>query len=364
MSTEFLMPSLGADMVAGKLVERLKAPGEAVARGDVVAVVETQKGAIEVEIFTDGILEKWLVEPGATVPVGTPLALVRSEDEAMPPRLPQAAIETPGRVRASPAARRLAAELGIDLGTLSGSGPDHAILSKDVASATAAKPPSFDAAAMREAISAAMARSKREIPHYYLETTIDLGRAREWLDRNNAGRPPARRLLMAALLAKAVAKAVPRVPEVNGVHVDGSFRASTAVHLGVAVAIRGGGLVAPALHDAGTLSLDSLMERLRDLVARARSGGLRSSEMSDPTLTVNNLGDRGAEAVYPIIIPPQVAIVGFGRESLRPWVIGNDVAARPLVTATLAADHRVSDGHRGGLFLAEIDRLLQVPEEL
>jgi pyruvate dehydrogenase E2 component (dihydrolipoamide acetyltransferase) len=139
---------------------------------------------------------------------------------------------------------------------------------------------------------------------------------------------------------------------------------SEAVHVGVAISLRGGGLVAPALHDTAAQSLNDLMRQFRDLVQRARSGALRSSELSDPTITVTSLGERGVESLFGVIFPPQVAIVGFGKVVERPWVVDGKIVARPLVYTTLSADHRVSDGHRGGLFLAAVDRLLQEPSRL
>jgi pyruvate dehydrogenase E2 component (dihydrolipoamide acetyltransferase) len=146
--------------------------------------------------------------------------------------------------------------------------------------------------------------------------------------------------------------------------IDEAYRPSQTVHLGVAISLREGGLTAPAIHDAQRLTLEETMNALRDLVNRARAWRLRSSEMSDATATVTNLGDRGVEFVYPVIIPPQVAIVGLGRVVDRPWVGDGSIVVRPIVQATLAADHRVSDGHRGGLFLATLDQLLQEPERL
>jgi pyruvate dehydrogenase E2 component (dihydrolipoamide acetyltransferase) len=166
------------------------------------------------------------------------------------------------------------------------------------------------------------------------------------------------------LLLKAVALALRRTPELNGFHREGRFQAAAAVHAGVAISLRGGGLVAPALHDVGDKSLAALMRELTDLVKRARAGSLRSSEMSDPTVTVTNLGDQGVETVFGVIYPPQVALVGFGRLVERPWVLDGTVQAMPVVCATLAADHRASDGHRGALFLTELRELLQQPQEL
>jgi pyruvate dehydrogenase E2 component (dihydrolipoamide acetyltransferase) len=174
----------------------------------------------------------------------------------------------------------------------------------------------------------------------------------------------AARLVPTALLLKATALAAREVPEVNGFFTDGVFQPSSSVHLGVAVALRQGGLVAPAIHDADTLAVDVLMQKLRDLVSRARAGRLQRAEMADPTITVTNLGDLGVEAVYGVIYPPQVAMVGLGKVVEQAWAHNGMLGVRAAVTATLSADHRVSDGLRGGRFLARIDELLQKPEEL
>jgi pyruvate dehydrogenase E2 component (dihydrolipoamide acetyltransferase) len=384
----FRMPSLGADMEAGTLVEWLKRPGDAVHRGDVVAVVETQKGAIEVEIFEDGVIEQLLVEPGRTVPVGTTLALVRAGGTAaaapsappptQPTAPPPALLATPApaalppsqgeRPRASPAARRLAASHGVALAGLRGSGPEGAIVSGDVeaAVATPAKPRhrGLDLAEMRRAIAAAMARSKREIPHYYLASTIDLTKALAFLATANDELPPAARIIPAALLLKATALALREFPALNGFYNEAGFAPSATIHIGVAVALRGGGLVAPALHDTDRLALAELMERLRDLVARARNGQLRGSELVDPTVTVTSLGERGVETVFGVIYPPQVALIGFGTPVERPWVVDGAIGVRRVLSASLAADHRASDGHQGALFLLALDRKLQEPEKL
>jgi pyruvate dehydrogenase E2 component (dihydrolipoamide acetyltransferase) len=390
---EFRMPSLGADMAAGTLVEWLVKPGDRVKRGDVVAVVETQKGAIEIEIFESGQIAQILVELGKRVPVGTLLAQVTVEGEAkrsapaapqaaptvLPPASPKvpvpplaAAPVAPGRLRASPAARGLAQSHGVDLATIAGSGPGDAIVHADVervlraaaAPAERKRAVGLDLDAMRVAIAAAMARSKREIPHYYLEHQVDVTAAEQWLTRTNEKRSPDRRLLMGILAVKSIALAARRFPAFNGFYRDGQFEQATNVHVGTAVAIRGGGLAAPALHDADQLTLDELMARMRDLIARTRAGRIRSSEIADPTITVSSLGERGVDALYGVIYPPQVAIVGFGKVVVRPWVIDGAIGPRSVVTITLAADHRVSDGHIGGLFLADIGKLLQEPDKL
>jgi pyruvate dehydrogenase E2 component (dihydrolipoamide acetyltransferase) len=217
---------------------------------------------------------------------------------------------------------------------------------------------------IRHSVARLMARSKREIPHYYLSTTIDLGPAMTWLTATNADRSVTERILPAALLLKATAVAARQVPEMNGHWIDDAFVPADRVDLGVAVSLRGGGLLAPAIGRADELTVDELMAGLRDLVTRARAGTLTSSEMSDPSLTVTNLGDQGVEAVFGVIYPPQVALVGFGKIVDRPWADGGMLGIHPCVTATLSADHRASDGHRGATMLATIDRLLADPGSL
>ncbi len=514
--SDFTMPSLGADMDSGTLLEWMVKPGDVVHRGDIIAVVDTAKSAVDVEVFSSGVVEELLVPPGREVPVGTPLARIREElpqprasaapgphappepappqpaepeppkptpsppaalaplEPAVPPLLPGPAmplttpsqpgirppvispvlrhladrlgvdlsavegtgpagtvtrhdVERAGRRRAvrpgaSPYARRRAAELGVDLSAVTGSGPDGAIRVRDVLSAAAARSAArpapdrpaatvpripdaseagrpatsvpglplaagsgptagsgapADAAAprrgasgadrlmaMRQATAALMARSKREIPHFYLTSTVDVSAAQDWLRGTNESRPVGERLLFAALALRAVVLATADYPELNGHWRDGAFRPADGTHLGVAVSLRGGGLVAPAIRDADRLGLDELMARLRDVSRRARVGTLRSSEMSEPSITVTNLGDQGVDSVHGVIYPPQVALVGVGRVADRPWAVDGLLGVRPLVTLTLAADHRAADGHRGGLFLAAVARHLDSPEEL
>jgi len=370
------MPMLGADMDAGTLVQWLKHPGDALKRGDIIAVVDTQKGAIEIEVFEDGVLDQIVVQTGTKVPVGTVLARIRGAAERPMTPAPSAPMRVASpaaaaRQRVTPMARKRAAELGVDLSRLTGTGGDGVVTHEDVERAAAAAgpaaspvPPADRSAAMRAAIGAAMARSKRDIPHYYLSSTIDMSRAQAWLLTENGKRPVTERLLPAVMLIKAVALALREVPELNGTWVDGAFRNGAGIHVGCAISLRGGGLVAPALHDADRSTLPALMHAFQDLVARARAAQLRSSELADPTITVTSLGEQGVDTAFGIIYPPQVAIVGFGRIAVRPWVVDNRVEARPVVTATLSADHRASDGHRGSLFLAAVDRWLQTPEKL
>lgn len=388
------MPALGADMDAGTLVEWRIKPGDVVKRGAIAAVVETQKGAIEVEIFEEGTVTDLVVPVGTRVPVGTVLARLGGEGRAAigvapasaPPPKPAAVapmaapVVTPartgmpstvaGRARVTPVARRRAAEAGLDLAALSGTGVDGAITLADVEAALMAPAPApgprraMNAGDMRRAIAAATSRSKREIPHYYLTQTVDLGPAMAWLAAFNQDRPPPERLMPAVLLLKATALALRDVPALNGTFEDGAFRPGSGIHVGWAVALRGGGLMAPTLRDVDRRTLADLMRSLRDLVQRARSGGLKSSELAIGTITITSLGDRGADTVTGVIYPPQVAIVGFGRIATRPWIVDGAVAARPLVTVSLSGDHRATDGHVGGLFLAAVERHLAEPHSL
>ena len=352
------MPKLGADMDRGRILRWCKQVGESVAKGEILAEVETDKANVEAEAYQDGVLTRILVEPGTWVPVGTPLALLQVAGEA------GAAAPELGRPAISPAARTRAVELGVEAALAQGTGPGGRITLEDV-EALAARAPEADAQArMRQAIAASMSRSKRDIPHYYLATGIDLQRARAWLADANAQRPVTDRLLMGALFAKAVALALRRYPEFNGFFVDGRAVPGAGIHLGLAISLRTGGLVAPAIRDADALPLGELGRRMQDLVQRAREGGLRASEMADPTITVTSLGDQGVDLVQGVIIPPQVAMVGFGKVGARPWAVADRVEVHAGVTASLSADHRVTDGHRGGRFLAEIDRRIRAPEDL
>ena len=423
---EFTMPSLGADMTSGKLIEWMVKPGDHVERGDTMAVVGTEKGEIEVEVFEEGVVEQLLVPEGAETPVGAVLAILRGAGEAAPavavekvpavPAMPPAAPAMPPpaappagdgrRVRVSPLARKLAAELGVDLDRVQGTGENGAITRADIEAAAQAKsaaeaalaptapppapvaeekpapppapapappaaekpaaaPPGADfAAAMRHAIALAMARANREIPHYYLQVRIDMSKALKWLEAENQKRSIKDRILPVVLLLKATAKALVEFPELNGYWVDDHLQPQEAINIGFAIALRQGGLITPAIHNVDLKDMDELMEAMRDLIMRTRTGRLRSSEMTDATITLTNLGDLGVETVYGVIYPPQVALVGFGKVTDQPWVENGMIGIRPVLTATIAGDHRATDGRTGAQFLDVLNRLLQEPEKL
>ncbi len=415
------MPSLGADMESGVLLEWLVAPGSTVHRGDPMAVIDTDKAAVEVESFDDGVVGELLVDPGQRVAVGAPLATLVPEAtpirpahvsrRASPPvrhhaaelgvdlatvsgtgksgAVTRADVDRAARVdeaappaarldqRASPYARRLADELGVDLRLVTPAAAGAAIGAADVRAAAdggsssppppPARPEHAEPAAThasRTTIAALMSRAKREIPHYYVATTVDMEALTTWLRRRNRELPVSDRILPAAALLKATALGLRDFPELNGFWAEGGFRPAEEVHLGVAVSVRGGPLVAPAIHATADLDLAEVMSRLRDLVRRARNGRLGRAELADPTFTVTDLGDQGVEEVIGVIYPPQVALLGVGRMVDRPWAVGGRIGVSPVVRLTLSGDHRATDGTTGARFLATVDHLLQHPEEL
>jgi pyruvate dehydrogenase E2 component (dihydrolipoamide acetyltransferase) len=409
------MPSFGADMAVGTIVKWNVKPGDHVSKGDIIASIETMKGLIDMEVFDDGIIVTLLAGEGDELEIGYPIAelqLKHEEDshsnsehivESVDPhslevgsniavsqevaghssdsqdvvgkvsRVPTDAEEKSSdslntlRPKISPAARSKAQQLGIDWRQLpQGTGPDGALLLGDINIAD--KPASHrvkdPSDMMRNAIAATVSRSKREIPHYYLQLDMVLDKTINWLSHHNVDLPPSKRILSNAVIYSAIARALTAFPAFNGFYHDGHYQPSEAVHLGNAISLRQGGLMVVAIHDAQRLGLAELMEKIKDQVNRARNGGLRMSEMQDATVTVSNLGDRGSDTIQSIIFPPQVAIIGIGRPRTVPWVIDDKVTSATIISMSLAADHRVSDGHSGARLLNKINTLLQTPERL
>ena len=358
---EFRMPSLGADMTHGTLLEWLVAPGDTVHRGQVVAVVDTEKSAVDVESWDEGVVQELIVQPGQKVPVGTVLATLTNGAQQARPQPPEATAPQPatlttsplvrhlaaergldlqevhgsGRggvvtrhdldqaptrpaaaatfVHASPLARRLARELGVDLAAIPPSGAAAAVRADDVRRwaarsheekpAAATAEPLDRAEAMRRAIAGLIEQSNREIPHYYLTRVIDLSTALAWLRGSNRERSPTAQLVPAAALLAAAARGVRAVPQLNGSYLDGRFRPAERVDLGLVVSLRRGGIMVPAIPAADELGICELMARVREVVDRARTGRLRGSDLVQPTITVSNLGDQGADSVLGARLP-------------------------------------------------------------
>lgn len=377
---EFRMPSLGADMEAGTLVEWLVKPGDVVKRGDIIAMVDTQKGLFDIEIFDAGRIDQLILNVGEKAPVGTVMATLNREKET-----PKVMIETEKEkgtqmvaptqtlltFKASPLAKRIAKELGIDLSSIKGTGEEGAIIKVDVENAArqikAIKPPVQKTVATQEtirmAVAAAMTKSNKEIPHYYLETKVDMNRALTWLVEANKQRSVKQRLLPVVLFIKAVAKALTDVPQLNAYWEDG-LQLKEQINIGFVISLRTGGILIPAIHDVDNKTLDEIMEWINETIPRVRAMNLRSSDITATTITLTSLAGGSAETVFGIIYPPQVAIVGIGSVTEQPWAENGMLDVRPVVKVTLSADHRATDGQMGSRFLIAMKNYLQKPEEL
>lgn len=378
---EFQMPSLGADMEDGTLIEWKKKPGDIVKRGDIIAEVETQKGLIEIEVFDEGTIAELLIQEGTKVPVGTKMALIQpSSVEAVKPielhpimeKVTVPIIEEKTEkvaIKASPLAKKMAQENHIDLSKIIGTGPDGAITKEDIEasikqSETAeTEKINTPTEAIRMAVAAAMSKSNREIPHYYLEKKIDMTKALAWLQEANKQRTVANRILPVVLFIKAMAKSLKEVPDLNAIWENGLLQ-KTEINIGFVVSLRNGGIIVPAIPQSDTKNADEIMAALNDLIPRARALKLRSSELSSSTITLTNLGDAGADTVFGIIYPPQVAIIGLGTITEQPFAENGMLGIRSMANVTLAGDHRATDGLTGSRFLSSLDKYLQNPEAL
>ena len=373
---EFQMPSLGADMEAGTLAEWLVKVGDKVKRGDIIAVVDTQKGLIDIEVFDEGTVSELLIKENEKVPVGTVMALIANGKESLIKKegtakeeRPQEVVNIPKKIKASPLAKKIAAEKGIDLADVTGTGEEGVITKDDVERAVAERIAPLGEKklagpeSIRMAVAAAMSKSNREIPHYYLETKVDMSKALAWLSEANKQRTVKQRLLPVALSIKAVARALTEIPEFNG-YWDNGLQKKTEINVGFVISLRTGGLMIPAIHNADKKTVDELMGVLNDIIPRARAMKLKSSDLSDSTFTITSLGERSVETVYGIIYPPQVGLLGFGSITEQPWAETGMLDVRPVMNITLSADHRATDGATGSRFLMMIKDSLQKPELL
>ncbi len=402
------MPSLGADMDFGTVVEWRVSTGDTVAKGDIVAVVETEKSDIDIETWHAGTVTELLAEVGRELPVGAPLLRMTDDASApspqhpepeepateqlsselpaqptataMPPQPVAAEAEAPrmvppkpstAGVLASPRARLAAHERGVDLATVVGTGPGGAVLFGDVERAgdsgrvshgVTEHPASDRQTSMRRSIAERMARANSDIPHYYLESDVDLSVALANLERSNEAKPLAERIIPAALLIEAAAQAAKKHPECVGTWTDDGFQPADRIDVGIAISLRRGGLVTPTITRADERTIEELMAALKELVGGARAGSLRSSWMADAGITVTNLGDNGAARMQGVIFPPQVSLVGFGRIEKRPWVVDDRILVRPMVSVSFAGDHRATDGLTGSRFLSTLAKHLEQSE--
>lgn len=392
MISEVVMPQMGADMVEGTIVKWLKHAGDAVVRGEIIAEIETDKANVEIEAFEGGTFRKALAAEGDTIPVGGIIAIITEVDDDISTYTSGAAAATPReaspvgaqpvtpvpvparpsvpapntRVRISPVARNLAEQHQIDPRTIRGTGPDGRIIRRDIEAAIASpttddRRPAMNAPSkMRQAIARRMSQSKREAPHYYLLTDVDMTDAIELRRQLNDTLPEGAHVSINDLIVRASAIALQRYPEFNATLVADQITQHDAQHVCIAIAMEDG-LIAPAILDAGTKTLPQIAADARDLAQRAKTGALRPREITDGTFTVTNLGAYGVEALIGIIQPPQTAILGVGTVTPQPAVRDNVIVIRQLMKAALSADHRVTDGAQGAQFLGEIKRVLEHP---
>ncbi len=418
MAIEVVMPQMGADMTEGTLVRWLKEVGDAIEPGDIIAEIETDKATVELEAFEGGTLRQIDAQPGDVVPVGDVIALLGAADETLPPiehhelsakpkprtiappaddvASPAAtpdASEAPApsstsRVRVSPVARRIASDAGIDLADVTGSGPDGRILRRDVEAAIVIRdhhgpagvptvepepppppPPPADPARvepltrMRAAIARNMTDAKQQQPHYYLAVDVDMTEAMAFRRHINLILDEAQRVSVNDLIVRASALALTHHPKFNASLSDEGiqYHARTDINIGVAL---DEGLIAPALLDVSDMPLPRIAEESKALIERARAGRLRAEEYASGTFTITNLGAYGIDTLIGIINAGQSAILGAGTVAERPAVVDGAIVPRQLMTLTLSADHRVTDGAEGARFLADLAAILEHPERL
>lgn len=351
------MPSLGADMDQGKLMDWKIKIGDSVKKGQTIAVVETSKSAVEIESFRDGRVLELKAKIGEIIPVGGAIAFfeVKEEDKSF--------LISDRRPKISPAAHRLAVQEHLQISEIKGSGPEGQIELRDVHEKLSNGPTSTTRN-LRSAIAKAMARSKKEIPHYYLKTQVHLDSLMEWIDRKNSVLPPDERLMLPVVLTKGIIRALQENPQMNGHFVDGGLEVKKSINMGIAIALKEGGVLVPAILEAQNLSLRDLNAAFVDLIIRARKGELKNRELTEGTFTITNVGDLGTDEVFGIIFPPQVALVGLGRVHKTAVVTDSQIREGLVIDVSLSADHRVTDGLSGARFLSHIESIYLDPDLL
>lgn len=404
---------MGADMTEGTVVKWLKSEGDEVSRGDILAEIETDKTVVEMEAYGSGLLRKIVIGEGSKVPVGDLIAYLGDADdeipetasgapgttaapveEAAPAAAPVATTPAPaapvstGRVKASPVARKIATERGIDLATITGTGPGGRITRADVEGLSATPAPSTAAApavlaasavapvtlsgediplsSMRQAIARVTVRSKTENPHYYIDLSVDMTQAmsfRQGLNEEIGDAGP--RVSVNDMIVRACVKAVTKYPKFNTTFADDHLIAHADINVGIAIALEVG-LMVPAIMRTQNMSLLQISSATKDLASRVRGegGSLSQEENTAGTFSISNMGMLGVDNFQAIIVPPQSAILAVGAVSPTPVVRDGEIVVRQMMRASLSADHRVTDGAEGGVFLGEIRRLLENPVSL
>ena len=402
MATDVIMPQMGFDMEEGTVVRWLKAEGDNVDRGEPIVEVETDKATVEVESFASGLLRRIVVTEGITVPVGQIIGIIASADEALPqipsPSMgegqgdsptpstaatPASVISKPtptppapskgDRILVSPLAKRIAEEKGVDLSTVTGTGPKGRVTKEDVltaAEANQAPAPVLsgtgdvtELSRMRQTIARRMTQSKQEMPHFYVTASIDMTRAmtlRKELNELWAGEA---RLTVNDLIIKASALALAKFPAFNSHYADGKIKHNPSLNIGVAIALEDG-LIAPAILDCGGKSLKDISAASRDLSTRARNGVLKPQEYTEATIAISNLGMFQIDSFIAIINPKQSASIAVGSVTKQPVVRDGQITIADIMQCTISADHRVVNGAEAAQFVNEIKAYLEKPASL
>jgi pyruvate dehydrogenase E2 component (dihydrolipoamide acetyltransferase) len=391
VATNVIMPSLGFDMTEGRLARWLKNEGDPVEKGQAIAEIETEKATVEIEAAASGILARTIVQAGETVPVGTVIGVIVETGEevvsvpappAPPPPAPfpeagEGAAPSEARVKASPVARRMVEEAGLDLSRIKGTGPGGRVLERDVQAAIAARsapephgvpagPPPGETvplSRMRRTIARRMTESKKMAPHFYVTVEINMDEAMKMRDQLNSLAPETERISVNDLIVAAAARTLARFPALNASYREGNLEMHSQVNIGIAVALEDG-LIPPVLRNADNKTLRKIAAESRALTERARTNKLRSDDLGGGTFTVSNLGMFDVDEFIAIINPPEAAILAVGAVTRRPVAAAGEVRIASLMKTTLSVDHRVADGAQAGRFMQEFKKLLENPVNL
>ena len=398
MATNVIMPSLGFDMTEGKLANWLKKEGDRVEKGQAIAEIETEKATVEIQASESGVMQKIIVPAGQTVPVGTILAMITSPPTPLPPPPPG----PPGgggggrgggvgggggggwwggggeaRIKASPLARRMAQEAGLDLAQIKGTGPGGRIMERDIQTAAVQPPPPAPPPKsgegrgapaplnkMRQAIARRMTESKTTVPHFYVTVEINMAEALKMREQLNAIAADADKVSVNDLVIAAAAKILLQFPNFNASYRDGALEKHPQINIGIAVALDDG-LITPVLRDADKKSLKQIAAESKALNERARNNKLRADDIGGGTFTISNLGMFGVDEFIAIINPPEAAILAVGAAIKRPIVAAKDeLKIAPMMKVTISVDHRVADGAQAARFLQALTTLLENPVNL
>ena len=394
MITEVTMPSMGADMTEGTIVKWLKSEGDEVKRGDKLAEIETDKTVVEMESYGEGILRKIVVPEGQVVPVGDLIAYVGAQDdeipqtaseptqdnsseedqtkESPPSSIPQESSEIGSRVKASPIAKKLAKELGIDISSVNGSGPGGRITREDVEAASSGSSTSNNESSnsksipltpMRKAIAGVVSKSKTEIPHFYISNVADMSKTIK--ARSEFNEKSGSKVSVNDLILFAVTQTLKKFPKFNSSFSDGNLLEHQNINIGVAIALPEG-LIVPAVLRCEAKTLEEISTTAKDLAQRAKGEGspLTQEENSGGTFSVSNLGMFDIEEFTAIIVPPQSAILSVGKAREEAIVDNGEIKISQRMKMTLSVDHRVNDGAEAAMFLGELKTILETPSQI